>query len=290
MIYRMLAINIDGTLLQSNGKLHKSTREAVEHVLQKDVYVTLVTARSFSSAVKVAKALKLDSAKLVTQQGSFITDKIEKPIYVKRIHERLTYEVVSLLEEFPCQIRLVREDFAIANKFKLHQNILAKFVYTSGESVYDSQQFVDSLSNTLIDKPVDASKIEVYFQNPTVAMEASKVLENTFSDLSLIKINDIRLDILPEGVSKLNGLLKLCEHLGFARKEMVVIGDRIDDIPMIQAAGLGVAMGNASNEVKQAADWITRSNDQHGVAFMVKEHFRKQQAIKFLQKIKVNKQ
>ncbi len=71
MIYRMLALNIDGTLLQSNGRLHKSTKEAIEYVQQKGIYVTLVTSRSFPSAKKVAKALKINSL-LVTHRGHIL--------------------------------------------------------------------------------------------------------------------------------------------------------------------------------------------------------------------------
>ena len=76
MIYRMLAINIDGTLLQSNGKLHKSTKEAIEYVQQKGIYVTLVTSRTFPSAKKVAKALKLQT-NLITHKGAYIAKDIE---------------------------------------------------------------------------------------------------------------------------------------------------------------------------------------------------------------------
>ena len=71
MIYRLLALNIDGTLLQTNGKIHKSTREAIEYVQQKGIYVTLITSRSFPSAKKVAKALKINLP-LITHQGAYI--------------------------------------------------------------------------------------------------------------------------------------------------------------------------------------------------------------------------
>src|SRR6478752_8231032 len=97
MIYRLLALNIDGTLLQSNGKIHKTTKEAIEYVQQKGIHVTLVTSRSFPSARKVAKALKIKSP-LITHQGAYIASPEEKPIYVKRINEDITYDTVRLLE------------------------------------------------------------------------------------------------------------------------------------------------------------------------------------------------
>ncbi|MDF2039144.1 Cof-type HAD-IIB family hydrolase [Bacillus sp. CMF12] len=288
MIYRMLALNIDGTLLQSNGRLHKSTKEAIEYVQQKGIYVTLVTSRSFPSAKKAAKALKINSL-LVTHRGAYIAASQEKPIYVKRIQEDETFEIVRLLEGFTCQIRLVHEKYSLANKTKLNTNMLAKTVFTTGDPIFYSQQFVDSLSDTILDEPVTPPKIEVYFEDKEDLEDAKAAIRGMFENVEVIKLSDLRMDIVPSGVSKLNGLLYLCEHLGISRNQMVVIGDSADDLEMIEAAGLGVAMGNAPAEVKKAADWLTRSNDQNGVSYMVKEHFRKQHPIDFLKKMNLLK-
>ncbi|RBP92334.1 hypothetical protein DFO70_107268 [Cytobacillus firmus] len=288
MIYRMLALNIDGTLLQSNGRLHKSTKDAIEYVQQKGIYVTLVTSRSFPSAKKAAKALKINSL-LVTHRGAYIAATQEKPIFVKRIQEDETFEIVRLLEGFTCQIRLVHEKYSLANKTKLNTNMLAKTVFTTGDPIFYSQQFVDSLSDTILDEPVTPPKIEVYFEDKGDLEDAQAAIRGMFENVEVIKLSDLRMDIVPAGVSKLNGLLYLCEHLGISRNQMVVIGDSEDDLEMIEAAGLGVAMGNAPAEVKKAADWLTRSNDQNGVSYMVKEHFRKQHPIDFLKKMNLLK-
>ncbi len=288
MIYRLLALNIDGTLLQANGKLHKSTKEAIEYVQQKGIYVTLVTARSFPSAKKVARALRLNSL-LVAHSGAYIAGSEEKPIYVKRIAEEATYDIVRLLEGFSCQIRLVHEKFSLANRSNLNHNMLAKTVFTSGDPIFYSQQFVESLSETILDEPVTPPKIEVYFEEEKDTKDAKTILEGMFSEIDLFQLNNLRIDIMPVGVSKLNGLLYLGDHLNISRSEMVVIGDDFDDLGMIEAVGLGVAMGNAPKEVKKAADWITRSNNEQGVAYMVKEHFRKQQPIEFLRKMNLLK-
>lgn len=288
MIYRLLALNIDGTLLQSNGKLHKSTKESVEYVQEKGIFVTLVTSRSFPSARKVARALKI-TAPLVSHQGAFISSVQEKPIYVKRIKEEITYDIISFLEVIPCQIRLVHEQFSLANKYKLNNNLLVKTVFTSGDPVFYSQQFVNSLSEHIHEQPVAPPKIEAYFDEKRDLQDTKSALSKMFSEIEIIELDSLRLDIVPSGVSKLSGLSYLGKQLGIKRKEMVVIGDGLDDIPMIEAVGLGVAMGNAEFAVKRAADWITRSENEHGVAYMVKEHFRKQQPIEFLRKMKIIK-
>lgn len=288
MIYRLLALNIDGTLLQTNGKIHKSTKEAIDYVQQKGIYLTLVTSRSFPSARKVAKALKIKSP-LITHQGAYIASPEEKPIYVKRINEDITYDTVRLLEAIPCQIRLVHEQFSLANKLKLNNNLLAKTVFTSGDPVFYSQQFVSSLSEYLHDQPVTPPKIEVYFEDRGDLIDVKKILRKMFNEIDIIELDSLRLDIVPAGVSKLTGLTYLGNQLGIRRSEMVYIGDALDDISLIEAAGLGVAMWNAVFEVKKASDWVTRSENEHGVAYMVKEHFRKQQPIEFLKKMNIIK-
>ena len=194
-----------------------------------------------------------------------------------------------MLEGFPCQIRLVHEHFSLANKYKLHHNLLAKTVFTSGDPLFYSQQFVDSIGDTIVEEPAIPLTIEVYFENEEDLKDVKTATEKMFNEVNCLQLNSLRLDIVPTGVSKLNGLLYMAEQLGIKRNQIVCIGDDTDDIEMIEAVGLGVAMGNSPVEVKRAADWITRSQNQQGVAYMVKEHFRKQQPIEFLKKLNIIK-
>lgn len=288
MIYKLLAINIDGTILQTNGRIHKSTREAIEYVQEKGIYVTLVTNRSFSSAKKVAKALKIDS-KLITHRGAYIAETLERPILASRIPEDITFEIVRLLEGFQCQIRIVHEKYSLANKLKINNNLLAKTVVHSGDPLFYPQQFVDSISDMIMEEPSSPPNIEVYFEEKRDLQDSKAAIESMFSEVRAIETNDYRLDLVPQGSSKLNGLLYLGEQLGIKRSEMVAIGDSLDDKEMIEEVGLGVAMGNAPVQLKQAADWITRSNNEQGVGYMVKEHFRKQHPIQFLRKMNIIK-
>ena len=81
----------------------------------------------------------------------------------------------------------------------------------------------------------------------------------------------------------------LGEHLNISLNEMVAIGDSMEDLEIIENVGLGVAMGNSPVELKQAADWITRSNSENGVEYMIKEHFRKQFPLPFLKNHKIHR-
>lgn len=281
MIYRLLAINIDGSVIRSNGRLQKGTKEAIDFVREKGVYVTLYTSRNFQSAQKVAKALKLDSL-LVTHSGAFVSSSLDTPLVQRKLSEEKTFNLVQVLEHFDCNIRISHERFSLGNRRQLSSNLIARAVLSNADPVFYPIQFVESLGDTLRDQPVAAPKIDVFFSNKQEKARAVQTVREAFEDVSIIECTGDRMEILPPGISKLRGLQLLGEHLGIATKEMVAIGDSMDDLAVIEHVGLGVAMGNAPVELKRAADWITRSNNENGVTYMIKEHFRKQFPLEFL--------
>ncbi|HHY74439.1 MAG TPA: HAD family phosphatase [Bacillus bacterium] len=284
MMYRLLAINIDGTLLKSNGKLSRETRQAIDYVQDKGVYVTLVTSRNFPSAKKIAKALKLESY-LITHSGAFISDNIEEPFFEGRISEEKTFNIVQVLENYKCSIRLLHERYSIGNRIKQKGNLMGKVIANSNDPLFYPIQFVQSLSDQLVDFPLAVPKIEVYFSNKDKMLEVKEIVNKSFPEVNVVVTHDLSFEIVAGSVSKGQSIKRLGDHLGISMEKTVVIADSISDIPMLKEAGLGVAMWNSPFEVKKAADWVTRSNDHNGVAFMIREHFRKQQRIEFLRKI-----
>lgn len=286
MIYRLLAMNIDGTILQSNGKLHKSVKDAVEYVQSKGVTVTLVTSRNFVFAKRIAKALKLQSM-IIAHHGAFIASSSDQALFVKRIDEQIVYDIVRLLDSYPCHIRIVHERYSVSN-VPLKQNIVSRAIIDMNSFSSYHHQFVENISSYVEEEQIHPTHIEVAFHNSLVANEVKTALQNTFYEVDL-QLYGNQLIILPNSVSKLTGLLYTCEKWKIPLNQVVAIGSDLDDLDIIEAVGLGVAMGNAPLEMKHAADWITRSNNEHGVSYMVREHFRKQQPIGFIDKINSTK-
>ncbi|MDQ0214741.1 Cof subfamily protein (haloacid dehalogenase superfamily) [Oikeobacillus pervagus] len=284
MVYRLLAVNIDGTLVQDNGRIHKLTKEAIRYVQNKGIYIGLISSRHYHSVKKIAKSLKADSI-IISHQGAFTASQVDKPVFVKRINEEITFDLVRFLESFYCQIRLVHDDFSISNKVKSPDSLIGKTIWQRTSRNFYAQYFVDSLSDHIEKDPVSPPKIEVNFDNTSDLLDAKKAMEGMYDEVDIILTENLKFDIVPRGVSKLNGLINICEKIGIQMNEIVMIGSGVDDIPLIKKAGLGVAMGNAPDEVKRQADWVTRSNQDHGVSYVVKELFRRQQPIRFLQKM-----
>lgn len=285
MTYKMLVLNIDGTLLQDSGRIHKQTREAIEYAQQKGVHIILATNRNFPAAKRTAKSLKLKDY-IVSHQGAFIAKELTKPIFVNRIHEQIASEITALLESFSCQIRLINENFLIGNKIKLPNNMMVKVVFQTANRFVYQERYVDSISEKLFDQPVSPFNFEVVFFDKEEMEDAQKAIKEMYDEVVCIPTEPLKMVIVAAGVSKLNGVKLVCSQYGIQQHEVVSIGACMDDLPLMQWAGLGVAMGNSPAKVQDAADWITRSNNDNGVAYMVKEHFRKQYRLGFLNNLK----
>ncbi|WP_100371902.1 Cof-type HAD-IIB family hydrolase [Bacillus sp. FJAT-45037] len=276
MTYRLLALNIDGTLIGSNAKISKQTKAAIEYVKQKNVYVTLVTSRPHRSAERIAKSLKLDSSYLVTNGGACVAEDIEDPLSIKRININTTLQLVEVLEQYDCHIRVLHESFAIGNKVRQKSQLIAKMTIGVGDPLFYPVSFVDSVYDRLMQEAIAPPKVQVQFFDEVEQESALKQVKDMVKGIKIASVNKGKVDIVSEDVSKLNGLQLVGQKLGISLQEMVAVGSYEDDIEMLEQVGLGVAMGNGEKSVKQVADWVTRSNDQNGVSYMIREVFRKQ--------------
>lgn len=278
MKYRLLALNIDGTILRSNMRLSRQTKDAIEYAKKKGVYVTLATGRPFIAAKKIAKALKLEGH-LITHNGAFIGSNLESPLYSKRISEETAFQIVEILDQYHCHYRLLHESFAIANKVRQKKHLIAKMTIGMNDPLYYPVSYYDSVLDRLMEDPISPPKIQVQFFDDEERASALSQIEREISNITVNIKDEHRLEFFAEGTSKLHALIRLGSTLGIELEEMVAIGSSEDDIDMVAQVGLGVAMGNASQSVKDVASWITRSNNMNGVAYTVKEVFRKQMKI-----------
>lgn len=273
MVFRLLALDVDGTILRSNHRLDKKLKETIEYVKRKGVYVTLATRRHFASAKKIAKALKLDSM-IITHNGAFVAKEIDDAWIESRISPEDVSAITKLLESCQCHVRIKHERFSLANRVRKNQELIAQM--TIGDPLFYPIHFSDELHEYVNASPVSPLQIEALFNSEEEAIALKEEIIKRFPDVKANLYDGKRMEIVERKVSKGWALLKLADQLQIDKKEIVAVGDSIADIDMLKIAGLGVAMGNAPQEVKECADWITRSNDQNGVEYMAKEVFRKQ--------------
>lgn len=279
MAFRLLALDIDGTLLKSNHRLTKDTKDAMEYVKSKGVYITLATDRSFFSARKVAKSLKLADPYLITHHGAYMASEVTQPIFERRIQAEQVYQIVDILENYHCHIKVFHEKYAISNNVRQKKPLIAKVGMQMTDSLFYPIHYMDSPSNRLIDHPISALNIQAKFWNEQERSDASEELMETVDDVAFTFSGDLELTATNELATKEQALLHLGKRLGINPDEMIAVSSDHRDAGMISQVGLGVAMGQADSSLKKAAEWVTRSNDQEGVPYMVKEVFRRQHKV-----------
>ena len=270
MQYSMIVLDLDGTLVDSNKKISQRNKQALQKAIQKGVKVVLASGRPVKGVLPMAKELELDKHNgciLAFNGGRIIDVTTEKCLFEVDLPEGYLQKVYDLSRK--CNIGLMTyegNDKLITvddNKYiqlELRVNQLERIV---PKDIIKYVTFPVA-KYLLAGEPKDVEKAEPLFK------------EMLGKELNVFRSDPFFLEVLPLGIDKAYGLKKLVEILGIKREEVIACGDGYNDITMLQFAGLGVAMENAMEQTKAAADYITLSNDDDGVAEVIEKFILKQ--------------
>ncbi|KMY53161.1 hypothetical protein AC623_03500 [Bacillus sp. FJAT-27231] len=275
MAYRLLAINIDAFAGQSKSRITKSTKDAIHYARKKKVTVCFYSNRELPTVKKMAKSLLPESC-IIAHNGAYIASELDKPIYIQRVNEECTYEIVQFLESFDCRITLSTENFSVSNKGRLPATLVKRSMWQRTQKFLYSQYFVNFLSEHLFEEPISPLSIHITFFKPGERDEVWQALKNMFNEVSFVKKGNDQIEITSFGVTKWNSILYLAERMMINRSEIAVIGVDEDDEEIVREAGIGIVMGNAPENVKQVADWVTRTKEDDGISYVIKELLRHQ--------------
>lgn len=253
-MYKAFFIDIDKTLLNSQGKVTAQTREAIEKAKEQGVGIFLISGRSRAAAVKFQE---LSSRYIINSNGSDIYDcRQEKILYQSKIGPIFCRKLYEMAEKEDVVIKF---DFGPSRAVN-HPAYLEDYeVELKNINPFLAQHQVIQIGMCCEDLE-KVEKIKNYVKQQT-SLEVVNQFIWEVKDKVMQAIH-----ITNPDVSKGNAMSNLCQHLKIDLRETVAIGDKINDISMIEKAGLGVAMENATENVKQAADFVTTSNDNDGVA------------------------
>ncbi|MFC6334771.1 Cof-type HAD-IIB family hydrolase [Paenibacillus septentrionalis] len=243
--FKLLALDMDGTLL--NDELHISDvnlrwiRKAIEH----GVTVIFSTGRGFMNAVDYANEIGLHSP-MITVNGGEVWTKPYQLLERKTLDAKWVEKLHLLVSQYP-------ETWFWA--------------YTT-ERIYNKDSW-NELKGQYAEH--EWLKFGYYDEDIDIIQDIRRQIDS-WNALEISNSSIYNLEINPLGVSKATALEKLCSYLEISMKEVIAVGDSLNDIKAIQAAGLGVAMHNAQDEVKAAADAVTYSNNEHGVAEVIRRY------------------
>ncbi|MDT8718696.1 sugar-phosphatase [Clostridium sp. 19966] len=262
-MYKLLALDMDGTLLRSDKTISEKTLDAIKKAREKGVKIVLATGRPVHGILSYIEQLGLnnDDEFVVTFNGCTVqtakSGEILFEISVKGEDLHYLYEISKNLN---IDIHaFTSPEFCITPKINEYSLIEARI------------NKIDLVEKDFYDIKPEEEVIKVLMVASKENLDAaySKLPEEAYEKYSVMRSSDIFLEFLSKGINKSRGIDFLANKLNIKREEIICIGDAENDIAMIEYAGLGVAMGNAFTKVKKASNYITFTNDEDGVAHVI---------------------
>ncbi|WP_312109196.1 Cof-type HAD-IIB family hydrolase [Brevibacillus reuszeri] len=278
MNYKLLALDVDGTILMSNHTLSKVTLQAITELTTRGIYVTLATGRAYPSAKTMAKQFQI-RVPLISHDGAYVADPLtDEVLFVKRIPTEVVARITEILVEYGLDVMLLHESYAVTNKSWKWRDLFPLLNPSTLRQLWKNLYPLKIMASCRVaeyvcEKNVSVPKIFVMGEPERLAAARRELAKAKFKEIRVTASGDHNLEIFPEGISKATGLAVLGDKLDIIPEQMVAVGDNYNDVEMIQFAGMGVAMGNAPDAVKKLARQVTDTNDQHGVAAVIQRFF-----------------
>jgi len=253
----LVAIDLDDTLLDSRLRISRECRVAITRVREAGVKVTLATGRMFSSALPYARQLDMN-VPLITYQGAWVRNSLSgETLYYRPVPRKWARALLARVREFGYHCQTYIDD-------RLCMEALTEEGKAYAELAGVTPVIVDRLEDVMDQDPL---KLLVINNDTGRLDELERVLLAEFGEhLYITKSKPFYLEAMHPEATKGKALEAVARYFGINRAEVMAVGDSYNDLDMLQWAGLGVAMANAREEVRRAADYVTLSNEEHGVA------------------------
>ncbi|MEK3749792.1 Cof-type HAD-IIB family hydrolase [Paenibacillus sp. FSL E2-8871] len=239
--YRLLALDMDGTLLNDEQIITPTTVKWLQKAVDAGVHVCLSTGRAFTSAFPYAEQLGLETP-MITVNGSEIW--------------RAPHEIYR---------RSLMDPMLVQQMYELAKEDDIWFWAYSTEKVHKQDNWVGDVTGR------EWLKFGYHTEDDELRHKLLLRLQD-MGGLEITNSSPHNLEINPLGVNKAAGIMEVCKLLGLDMSQVIAVGDSLNDLAAIQQSGLGVAMGNAQETVKEEADVVVASNNNDGIAEVIQKY------------------
>lgn len=270
MSYQAIAFDLDGTLLSPNATILESSKLAIQKVREKGIKVYFVTGRHHTAVRPYYAELGLDTP-VVCCNGTYVYDfQNERVVTGNPLTPDLTIKLIQQAQAEGIHIAVYFQDAMTYEELNHHFIKFKKWVDSCPESVRPNVQQLESFQ-TEIDKGTTIWKVLI--SDPDLA-KMQKFVENLPLDQVSPEWSWVdRVDITSVGNSKGSRLAEVLKAEGIEMHEVIAFGDNFNDISMLEAVGLGIAMGGSEEDVQQKAKKVIGSNNEDSIANELKTHF-----------------
>ena len=270
MKYKLLALDMDGTVLNSEKKISPRTKAAIENLSARGIFVVASTGRNLAELFDYRDDLKSMSHGILISGGMIYDFVHDAPIKVHAPDEPTIFKLIDFGLETRAMIHLHTIQKSVAREEDI-QNMAA-----FGMGVY--QNMFDKICERCADPkeyvrahPGQVIKVNLYHRDKISRDKNFERIKNL--NLSISFAEAFNLEMSPANITKGSGLIELCDFLKIDLSEAAASGDADNDREILQTAGFSVAMGNSSDEIKNLANFVTLDNDNDGVAAAIEKIF-----------------
>ena len=263
--YKLLVLDIDGTLLDKNGVISAEDKDAVARVGDLGLAVSLSTGRVAVACSEIISQLSLDSYHIFFD-GALISDpKRGEEIYVQPIDKMIMKQAVEFTQLNGINLEFYSADRYFVERETWASDIRRDFYHTPPAVVdfgklWQQERLIKGVLT--LRSPQEKTEAELLYRQFKDSLSFSLTKTPAYPEVDFI-------NVLAPGVSKGRALQALTAHLGISLAEVMAVGDGANDIPLLSSAGLAVAMGGAPDQLKAVADHVTLDVDHNGLAAAV---------------------
>lgn len=266
MGYKLVAIDMDGTLLNSKNQVSERTIEAINNAKKKGVHIVLSTGRILKSASYYSKSLGLRNP-IIASNGALMVDGDYNIFYKKPLEMNLVKDIadLALKEKIYCHFY---DETSFYSNIKIKE--VLEFYNEGNESLSIDIKIYKDISEIVERDDLNIYKF-LFIENNKEKLQSFRNKLQTLENINISSSWSNNVEAMKEKVSKGEALRVLSKILNINPSEIIAIGDSENDLSMLSYAGLAVAMGNGDNNVKEKASYITDSNDRDGVAKVIEK-------------------
>lgn len=269
MKYKVIAFDLDGTLLNKQGRILPSSQQAIEQAIQQGIKVVLVTGRHHTAVKPYHYQLNL-STPIICCNGTYLYDVVtDQTPLANPLSTSQAEQVINVAEKYQTHLLMYSRNEMNYQVLNEHMRKFSQWVADCPEEVRPRLRQISDFRQLLYDEEIIWKFV--------ISHPDRQIMQQAVAELSPQQFNCEwswvdRVDIANQGNSKGNRLAELLALWQVSPEQVIAFGDNHNDISMLQLAGLGVAMGNAEEEVKAQAKLVTLSHNEDGIAQVLKQY------------------
>lgn len=276
MDIRLIALDLDGTLLDSQKRLSPENKKALSECIRRGIEIVPCTGRIWNGIPEFIREFP-GIRYAITTNGAVVEDVVSHVVIRERkLSCQKAVELIELGRQFHTMYDVYMGDRGygeLSFRSRMDEFGIPPQVQ---KMIFDTRDFVPDVAAQIRKIGGQAEKINYFFGDIEERKRAKAALEAR-GDVTISSSFPYNLEINEIGATKGNGILTLAEYLGLSPEQTMGFGDGENDLTMMQMAGVGVAMGNAVDCTKEAADYVTDTNDEDGVAAAIEKLVLNQQ-------------